>query len=172
MHVLERSASASSRNYVSAQHAVIFHELFAHALQQLSAVQHARAHVDAQHGRRALHGLRLESQHAYLRARKRDVQCALPRAAMLLPPCCCPHDAVHMFAGRCVGQLPASQPTSMCIQSVSQLHLGSPLRKFGSVQFSSAIGYRLSVIGYRLSVISPHVVVRMPFDLDPVFLNT
>ena len=49
----------------------IFHELPAHALQQLSAVQHARAHVDAQHGRRALHGLRLESQHAYLRAKKK-----------------------------------------------------------------------------------------------------
>ena len=32
--------------------------------------------------------------------------------------------------------------------------------------------YRLLVIGYRLSVISPHAVVRMPFDLDPVFLNT
>ena len=79
---------------------------------------------------------------------------------------------VHMplcWPARCVSQLQARQPASMCIQSVSQLHLGSPLRKFRSVQFSSAIGYRLSVIGYRLSVISPHVVVRMPFDLDPCF---
>ena len=82
---------------------------------------------------------------------------------------------VHMplcRPARCVRQLQASQPASMCNQSVSQLHLGSPPRKFGSVQFSSVIGYWLSVIGYRLSVISPHVVVRMPFDLDPVFFNT
>ena len=82
---------------------------------------------------------------------------------------------VHMplcRPARCVRQLQASQPASMCIQSDSQLHLGSPPRTFSSVQFSSVIGYRLSVIGDWLSVISPHAVVRMPFDLDPVFLNT
>ena len=65
--------------------------------------------------------------------------------------CCCPHAVALMLAGRCAGQLPASQTFSMCIQPVSQLHLGSPPRKFSSVQFSSVIGYRLSVTGYRLS---------------------
>ena len=90
-------------------------------------------------------------------------------ACMPMSSCCCPHAVVLMFAGRCAGQLPASQTFSMCIQPDSQLHLDSPPRTFSSVQFSSVIGYWLSVIGYRLSVISPHVVVRMPFELDPCF---
>ena len=146
----KHSASSSLRFYVLEICAELFHGLQAHDVWQLFAVQNARAHVRAQHGRRALHGLQLELQRACLRARKgRTMRVRSVRCHAVVLMCCCPHAVVHMFAGRCAGQLPASQTFSMCIQPDSQLHLGSPPRKFSSVQFS----YRLSVISYRLLVI-------------------
>ena len=111
---------------------------------------------------------------ACIYAQEKDAQCAFALcAAMQLSSCA----VVHMLLPSCspVGVLASFQPArhSACAFSQSASFILAR-RRASSVQFSSAIGYRLSVIGYWLSVISisPHAVVRMPFDLDPVFLNT
>ena len=133
-------------------------------------VQHSVLHVRRE--RRAFRGQRRLLQHNQSRFVESMLDSHARCACMPMSSCCCPHVVVHMLAGRSVRQYPASQPASIC--SCSQqpecfFRSGGCER---SVQFSSVVGYRLSVIGYPLSVISPHVVVRMPFDLDPVFLNT
>ena len=107
-------------------------------------------------------------------AQEKDAQFAFALcAAMQLSSCA----VVHMLLSTCspVGVLASFQPARHSACAFSQtVSFILARRRASSVQFSSAIGYRLSVIGYWLSVISisPHAVVRMPFDLDPVFLNT
>ena len=118
-------------------------------------VQHSVLHVRRE--RRAFRGQRRLLQHNQSRFVESMLDSHARCACMPMSSCCCPHAVVLMFAGRCAGQLPASQTFSMCIQPDSQLHLGSPPRKFSSVQFS----YRLSVISYRLLVIGYQLSVRM-----------